>query len=70
MAKTSSKLPLYKRLEYSSLGATLGSLILLAWGVLRGSDDALTGGIWLVGMCGLCWIALRLANHSRPQQPH
>lgn len=65
MSRTSKSLPLYKRLEYSSFGATLGSLLLILWGVFRGSADALNSGVWLIGMCGLCWIALRLANHSR-----
>lgn len=61
--------PLYKRLEYSSVGVMIGSAIVLLWGIFSHSNDSQSAGIRGLSISIICFIVLRLANHSRASQP-
>ena len=70
MASNNKKapMPLYRRLEYSSVGVILGSLVLLGWGVLGHSDSSVSAGISALSIAVMCLIVLRLAGWSRARQ--
>ena len=70
MARSGSAkvMPLYRRLEYSSVGVALGSVILLITGTSTHSADTQSAGISGLGTSVICFVVLRVANRGRDSQ--
>lgn len=63
-------MPLYRRLEFATLGVMIGSFLVIVMGIVKGGEDQyINPGMWTLGTTLVVWITLKIANHDRAAHP-